>query len=164
MNMNFDKAFNILLQFEGTAFTDYNNDMGGETKYGISKAAYPSLNIAALTEFQAKAIYGTDYWLKSNCQKLKPELQYAVFDTAVNMGTETAVRLLQEAAGIKIDGIFGAQTLVQSDTVSVYEYLLLRQWRYSDIAMKSKSQMAFLSGWTNRNRKIYEMYKQGLLA
>lgn len=160
--MTIDRAFEILQTFEGgDKLTNNPDDAGSTTKFGISKTSYPNLDIAKLTESQAKAIYGTDYWLKANCQKLKAELQYLVFDTAVNCGTGTAVRLLQEAAGVAPDGVFGAQTLVKSDTVSFYEYMLLRQWRYNDIVLNRKNQLVFLGGWDNRNKAILKLYKTG---
>ncbi len=161
--MTIDNAFPILLGFEGTEFTNYKNDLGGETKYGISKAAYPNVDIANLTEEQAKAIYATDYWLKGNCQKLKPELQYAHFDTCVNMGVNEAVKILQRAARITDDGIFGAQTLVQSDKVSIEGYLLQREWVDDLIVEERREQIANLGGWSNRNKSILQLFRDGKL-
>jgi lysozyme family protein len=37
-------------------------DPGGETKYGISKRAYPNIDIAKLTLDQALNIYYNAYW------------------------------------------------------------------------------------------------------
>ncbi len=163
--MTIDRAFEILQTFEGGAkITGNPYDAGGLTRYGISHAAYPNLDIANLTEDKAKAIYATDYWLKGNCFKLKPELQYVHFDTSVNMGVATAIKLLQEAANIPADGIFGAQTLVQSDKVSIEAYLLLREWRCDEIVVHRKDQIVFLGGWENRNKTILKMYKAGALT
>ena len=161
--MTIDQAFPILLQFEGTTFTDYRNDNGGETRYGISKASYPNLDIANLTSDQAKAIYATDYWLKGNCAKLKTELQYVHFDSAVNMGVVTAIKLLQRAANILDDGIFGSQTLVQSDNVSIEAYLLQREWDDDSIVVHRQSQIVFLGGWENRNKTILSLWRSGKL-
>ena len=156
--MDINAAFEILINFEGTSFTDYKNDNGGETRYGVSKASYPNLDIANLTEDKAKAIYGTDYWIEGNCAKVKVDLQYPLFDFAVNAGVVTAIKLLQKCCGITEDGKFGSLTLMQSDNISVEKFLLYRQWFYNDIAAKNPSQIEFLDGWTNRVKKIYEMY------
>lgn len=162
--MEINKAFDILMEFEGGAsVVSIPQDRGGLTKYGISQKAYPNLNIRDITEETAKGIYGTDYWNKVQCSKLKPELQYLVFDTAVNMGVTTAIKILQEAARILVDGVLGSETLSQSVNVSPIEYILLRQWRDDDIVIHRQDQIVFLGGWKNRNYTLYKMYKEGKL-
>jgi lysozyme family protein len=89
----FDKAVQIILRLEG-GYVNHPNDPGGETKYGISKRAYPDLNIAALTKEQAIAIYKRDYWDKAECDLLEPAFALAYFDMAVNSGVSAARRLL----------------------------------------------------------------------
>src|SRR5207302_958519 len=63
----FDKAIGTVLEHEGGYSFDP-NDPGGETKYGISRKAYPGLDVKALTLDQAKAIYKRDYWIYSRIQ------------------------------------------------------------------------------------------------
>ena len=162
--MDLNKAFDILMKLEGGATIVSNPlDNGGLTKYGISQAAYPNLNIQDLTEETAKGIYGTDYWNKVQCSKLKSELQYTVFDTAVNMGVTNAIKILQEAAGVSVDGVLGPETITKSNGVLPIGYLLFRQWRDDDIIIHRKEQICFLGGWKNRNYSIYKMYKDGEL-
>jgi len=163
--MDIDKAFTILQTFEGGVVVTHNpNDKGGVTKYGISQAAYPGLNIEDMSESTAKGIYGTDYYIKGNCGKLKdPAMQYVMFDTCVNMGIETATKILQEAAGAEMDGIFGAETLTKSDNVSVGDYMFLRESYDAMIVEHRQTQIEFLGGWTNRNKDIWQMYKAGKL-
>lgn len=94
--MNFDAAFSIVIGIEG----NYNNDPhdpGGETKFGISKRAYPHLDIANLTLDQAKAIYQRDYWSVCRCDELPWDMALAVFDCAVNQGPGTAERFHSSA-------------------------------------------------------------------
>lgn len=109
----FDKAFEILIGHEGGYSLDP-HDRGGETKYGISKRAYPHIDIANLTLAQAKAIYRNDYWDKAKCSSLPPDLALLVFDAAVNNGVGAAIRWLQRAAGVVADGIIGPQTIAAS--------------------------------------------------
>ncbi len=82
---NFDKAFELVLLFEG-GYSNDRNDSGGETKFGISKRAYPSENIADLTEDRAKEIYEADYWNKACCPDLPYPIDLIHVDTAVNCG------------------------------------------------------------------------------
>ena len=106
----FDKAFAIVIGEEGGYVNDP-NDPGGETKYGISKRAYPTVDIANLTIDTAKAIYQRDYWTKVRADELPGCVAAMVFDSAVNNGVGRAIRLLQMAVGVIADGEFGQGTM-----------------------------------------------------
>ena len=108
--MNFDQAFAKLIDHEGGYVNDP-RDPGGETKYGISKRAYPTVDIASLTLEQAKAIYKRDYWDRAQCDALPPGVAFQLFDTAVNSGIGQAIRFLQRAVGVADDGVMGAMTM-----------------------------------------------------
>ena len=107
--MNFDKAFEIIIGHEGGYVHDY-RDPGGETKFGISKRAYPTLNIKDLTLDDAKTIYLADYWNAFDGDLLPDSARLMVFDCAVNCGVTAAKKLLQRAVGVKDDGIIGPKT------------------------------------------------------
>lgn len=85
------------------------------TKYGISAAQYPDLDIENLSIEGAIAIYRRDYWDKCQCDELPPALAAFVFDAAVQHGagqaSHDAPAMLQRALGINDDGIIGPQTL-----------------------------------------------------
>lgn len=66
------------------------------TKYGISAASYPHLDIKNLTMAQADAIYRTDYWQRSGADKLPWPACLLVFDTAVLHGVGKAQEWLNE--------------------------------------------------------------------
>jgi lysozyme family protein len=108
--MNFDAAFEKLLGHEG-GYVNNPADPGGETKFGISKRSYPAEDIAGLTIDRAKAIYLRDYWGPAGCDALPDAIRFDVFDTAVNSGVRTAVKLLQRAVGETEDGVIGPRTL-----------------------------------------------------
>jgi lysozyme family protein len=92
----FNKAVEIILKLEG-GYVNHPDDPGGETRYGISKRAYPHLNIKTLTKDQAKAIYKRDYWDAAECSLLEPALALLYFDMAVNSGVSAARRTLASA-------------------------------------------------------------------
>lgn len=73
------------------------NDPGGETKYGISKKAYPNLNIKELTLEDALALYHRDYW--SVAKSLDFPLNVCVLDCAVNQGKKKATQFLLASKG-----------------------------------------------------------------
>ena len=120
----FDYSMALLMHHEGGYVNDP-DDAGGETKFGISKRAYPDLDIANLTAKQAEEIYYNDYWLKAKCDQLPTKLAMFHFDTAVNMGITAANKMLQKAIGVKADGIIGEITLAKAngvghDKISLY--------------------------------------------
>jgi lysozyme family protein len=118
----FDQCFAITVGIEGGYSTDRNdpgNWTGGKvgagtcsgTKYGISAASYPTLDIASLTIDAAKAIYLRDYWSRIRGDDLPAPLACLAFDAAVNNGDGRAERWLQAAAGATVDGVVGDKTI-----------------------------------------------------
>jgi lysozyme family protein len=112
----FDRAFDITVGLEG-GYTDDVADPGKATKYGISQAAYPTLDIKDLTLAQAKAIYLKDYWTPLSLDSLPRPLALLTFDAAINNGDDTtdgrprAAEWLQAAVGAKVDGMLGPLTI-----------------------------------------------------
>jgi len=155
--LSFIKAFDLLIELEG-GYVDDPQDLGGETKFGISKRAYPDLDVKHLTIEDVKKIYYTDYWLKANCDKLPERLAIIHFIASVNVGIKRAIKILQKALnrqnlGVIEDGIFGKQTL--SAVIGANLDLLLRDYTlilidyYSQIARR-KNLRKFLRGWVRR--------------
>jgi len=120
----------------GNRVTDDKDDMGGLTKFGISKNAYPNLDIANLTEAEAAAIYKRDYWDKINADQLPVNIREAAFDAAVNHGVNTAKRLLSEAGN------------------DLQKFLELRANLYQQIVDNNPTQAKFLNGWMKRLRDL----------
>ena len=182
--MNIDSAYYILKPIEGGLSlnpNDNGNWTGGKT--GVGNLIGSNIGISApvlctklgrlatsddmknLTDETAKSIYETEYWIPANCDKIKkPELCYTVFDTAVNMGVGTAIKLLQMAGNCKvIDSLWGAETLIHSDNITLGNYLFERICHYIDIVSNDPSQDIFIYGWANRCKTILNMYKEGKL-
>ena len=109
--MSFSSVIEMVLHHEG-GYVNHPNDPGGETKYGISKRAYPEIDIASLTEEDAGEIYFKDYWSKIKGDDLPRGVTCVVMDYGVNSGISRASKALQRACGIKEgDGIIGPHTL-----------------------------------------------------
>jgi len=108
--MNFDQAFERLLGHEGGYVNDP-RDPGGETNWGVSKRSYPNVDIKALTQDDAKAIYRRDFWAPVRADELPDGVRFDVFDAAVNSGASQAAKWLQRAVGANPDGVIGAQTI-----------------------------------------------------
>lgn len=112
----FDLAFERTMGHEGGYINDP-RDPGGETNWGISKRAYPDVNIKALTRDEAKAIYRRDFWDRLGASRLPNGVAYQLFDFAVNSGVETAVRYLQRAVGVADDGHWGPASQAAADAM-----------------------------------------------
>jgi len=109
--MSFSTVIKMVLKHEG-GYVNHPSDPGGETKYGISKRAYPDVDIAGLTEEDAEELYYRDYWCRIKGDDLPPAVACVVMDYAVNSGISRASKALQAACGIKNgDGIIGPHTL-----------------------------------------------------
>jgi lysozyme family protein len=106
----FDRALALVLRHEG-GLVDDPRDPGGLTNCGISQRAYPNLDIRNLSVADIALIYRTDYWDAIKGDQLPEGLAICVFDAAVNMGTDKAIRLLQKACSVQVDGILGSNTL-----------------------------------------------------
>ncbi len=161
----FLKAINFILsqRVEGVLSMDPDdkgNWTGGEvgsgelrgTKFGISAAAYPDVDVSTLTKDQAIVLYHRDYWEKIRGDMLPPRVAFVVFDSAVNQGVETASKLLQAAIGgeLVVDGIIGPHTLAAARSVEqtelVLDILSHRAVRYT----RTKQWEKFGRGWMKR--------------
>lgn len=119
---DFERAFGIIVDVEkGLSLdpADPGNWTGGKrgigelkgTKYGISAATYPHVDIRNLTLDQAKGLYLNDFWEAAECDEVEWPLNLILFDGAVQHDPVDARELLQKAVGVKADGNIGPQTL-----------------------------------------------------
>src|SRR5689334_6646940 len=100
----------MVIGHEG-GLVDDPRDPGGLTRYGISKRAYPGEDIQNLTLERAKELYRRDYWAPIKGDELPNALGLCLFDMAVNSGPAQAIRTLQRAIDVPVDGIIGPGTL-----------------------------------------------------
>jgi lysozyme family protein len=143
---------------------DKGNWTGGEvgvgelrgTKYGISAAQFPNLDIQSLTKDQAAAIYKEGYWKDLYSQIDDQPLANKLFDMGVLFGVHTAVRMLQISIQNKIavvsDGVFGQQTL---DTLNQlgsplpgYKTTLIQH--IVNVVTNNPDEAQFSAGWIRR--------------
>lgn len=166
-----DRIWKFILQEEG-GYVNHPNDPGGETKYGITKARYPHLDIKNLTEEQAQEIYFKDYFPQINGEDIlpiNPGLALVLGDFAFNAGPMRAVITLQEAVNrvmqnkvLEEDGIVGPLTLQavvnisNDDRTAIYLIDVYRQVRQEFYERLSSLFAVFGKGWTARNKRASE--------
>lgn len=95
---DFNRSLDFVLRWEG-GYTNDPSDPGGETKYGISKRAYPNLDIRNLTRGGAAYIYRKDYWEMIGADSMPDPLALVVFQAAVNCGVSRANKWLDASGG-----------------------------------------------------------------
>ena len=160
----------VIERFEG-GYTNHPVDRGGPTNMGITRAALSDYlgrpasvdEVRTLTRTQAVAIYRSRYWNAAKIDLLPLPLQPVVFDTAVNMGPATAIRMLQQVLGdlgrpVPVDGVNGRRTTIAAiDAVAglgaarvVDAVCDLRKQRYLDLVAADPSQTVFEAGWLKR--------------
>lgn len=165
MTSNFKKAFKEVIGIEG-GYVNNSNDKGGETKYGISKRAYPHLDIKKLTLKDAEQIYYNDYWFNIKLDYIDNyAIQSELFDTAVNMGIYKAQTIFQQALNLMnrnqknykdlvVDGVIGNKTIQAYNKVDKKILLKvlngLQFMNYVRICERDKSQEVFFNGWMKR--------------
>lgn len=145
---HFLRALDIVLQHEG-GYVDHPTDPGGETKYGISKRAYPYEDIRGLTVDRAAVLYRRDYWDRCRCDELPWPLSLYVFDAAVNQGAVRAITTLQRTLDVRADGVIGPITLAKASNAdeSVHaRYMAERAVHYASLSTFD----TFGRGWMRR--------------
>ena len=155
----FNEIIEVILEHEG-GYVDNPHDRGGETKYGITKKFYPSVDIKNLTKEQAKKIYHQDYWKPAKCDEVPPHLRHIYFDMCVNFGRRGAVKVLQRAANSKrkdkleVDGGFGPKTLSAIQKLSIDRVRAYRVLRFANLVIKKPEQERFWVGWYRRATNV----------
>lgn len=127
--MNFAEMIAVVISIEGGLSMDPDdpgNWTGGAkgsgqlkgTKFGISAARFPDLDICSLTRSQAIEIYRVEYFEEPKVSKLPEALQLLVLDAIIHHGPgskmladDGAIRFLQRALGVNDDGVIGPETL-----------------------------------------------------
>lgn len=147
---DFYQSINTVLANEG-GYTNDPNDPGGETKYGISKRAYPDVDIANLTVAEATAIYLRDFWLFGGISD--QSVATKLFDSYVNE-KHTAIKIAQKVVGAVQDGVYGPATEEMINACVPANFLVAFRVglvaHYSAIVAANPAEGEFLAGWLRR--------------
>ena len=152
MKGNFNISFDRLIGNEG-GYCNVVGDSGGETNWGISKRAYPDLDIKALTRDDAKAIYKRDFWDHLDADNLEDGVSFQLFDFAVNSGIQTAIRAYQRALGVADDGHFGLVSKAAADSMSEPAQIIRILAERLEFMTRCSTWQQFGKGWAVRIAK-----------
>lgn len=149
MKLSWDDVFDRLMGHEGEYKNDP-NDPGGETKWGISKRAYPHLDIKNLTREAAKDIYYRDFWLAIDAEDLPDGVAFQLFDFAINSGIGTAIRHFQRALGVADDGNWGPISQGIASKTSESDMIMRLNAERLDFMTRLKNWPNHGKGWARR--------------
>jgi lysozyme family protein len=156
----FEIAAEKTLLTEG-GYANTQDDLGGETNGGISKKAYPNLDIRALTRGQILEIYKRDYWDAHDLSSINNQaVANQVFDMFLNTRPLSAATCFQLAihacgANIVLDGKMGDNTIMTANSVN--QDMLLDKFRLARIRFylgrvdANHTQQPFLTDWVRRS-------------
>ncbi len=133
-------------------------------------------DIKACTKQQAAKLMHKNFWEKLQCDALPKAIGMTLYDSAVNMGVQRAVRILQEACNVvgeahldvfeplKIDGICGPKTITFCATLNEFGLdfytarMSVRQRVnfYINLSKNNENFSVFLDGWKNRCQDLLE--------
>lgn len=157
-------AFLITIANEGgfqNSPRDKGNWTGGQigygqlvgTKYGISAAQFPYLDIKNLSPEDAISIYIKKYWDSFYSLIANQELCNKLADMGVLFGVGTAVGMLQKTLGVAVDHNFGPVTLAATnaaDASLLPNYKINMAEHANAIVTANPLLMENLKGWLRR--------------
>lgn len=183
--MNYTQAFNLLmsLEFSRPENTLHKNPTeNGLTFMGIYEVANPSwsgwkqiktainaygdLKKASVALYNDDALvnlvasfYKTNYWDALNLDSVDSQIKTnELFCFAVNVGTKSAIRVLQDMLGLQCDGIMGQETLraLNSYNEQAFDVDFDRAEiaYYRNLIRKNPRLGIYEQGWENRARRV----------
>jgi lysozyme family protein len=162
---NFARALTAVLRHEG-GYVNHPNDPGGATNKGITIATYRAYvkkggsvqDLKNITDLEVATVYRKHYWDAVKGDALPPVLALATFDMAVHSGPDAAIKELQRALKVEVDGQMGPQTLAAARLAHwcVAERMIAYRLGVIDSILAFRpSQQAFAFGWRLRVLKLH---------
>jgi lysozyme family protein len=154
---SFARSLALTLKFEG-GYSDHPRDPGGATNLGITQHALECFrdhpvtkdDVKALKLDEAAKIYKQNYWNAVCCDQMPVGIDMCLFDLAVNSGHQRAIRILQSALGIKINGILTAQTLHLAQKADPQKLISAICQKRLSFLQRLTTFVTFGRGWSER--------------
>jgi lysozyme family protein len=151
-----------IIEREG-GFVNHPADRGGPTKFGITLStlaafrgfAVTANDVMAMSRAEAEEIYRERYIDRPGFSRIvSSRLRATLVDTAVLHGPDRAVRWLQEALRVKVDGVLGPKTAAAanaaSDIALIKAVTAQRILHFHQIVTADPGQAVFIRGWVHR--------------
>lgn len=158
---NFARCLGAVLLHEGGYVNDP-QDTGGATNLGVTQSSLGDWlgraatidEVKALTPESVSGLYRQNFWMPPGCDPLPSGLDYMVFDASVQHGPARAARMLQDAAGVAIDGQVGPATLAAVRAAGA-KALVFKMSSIREAFYRNQPNFPhFGNGWMNRLRDV----------
>jgi lysozyme family protein len=120
------------------------------SKFGISAAAHPTIDIAGLTLDRANSLRKIEYWDKVHGDYLPAPIAFMVADAAYMSGPDRAIRQMQQALGLEQDGDLGDKTTLKAlatpAELFLPEFASIRLLFFTTLGLWPRDK----GGWTRR--------------
>ena len=154
----FDSLIGAVLVHEGGYVNDPDDPAARRSM--AYRSGLSSLDIASLTESQARDIYYRDWWLRLRCSEIRDDrVAQKYLDACVNVGRSTGTKLLQRALcsiglSVAVDGKIGPQTLAAANIANPDSLLpamrRLQAEHYEGLIKRNPRLAKFRRGWMAR--------------
>lgn len=162
--MTIEAILDDVLRREG-GYSDHLADGGGPTNYGITANVLGQFRqwgrratraeVQQLTEAEAREIYHRQFVSAPRLDRVPDErLMALLVDFGVHSGPMRAVKALQHALDVPMDGVIGRQTLTAlagANAEAVYRSVLRERGELlAAILHRDSTQRIFAAGWLRR--------------
>lgn len=124
------------------------------TNGGITALDMPGADIENLTVDQKVAYYIEHYWKPLYSQIADQAIANKLFDMGVLFGVGTAVKMLQMAVDLNVDGVFGPNTLARvnasNDFLTLQDFKANLHTHAQSVATANPEEARFLPDWQRR--------------
>ena len=168
--MTTEAIIDQIIEREGS-YVDSPFDAGGPTKFGITQATlsiwkgHPvtAEDIKQLSVNEAREIYRQKYVVEPGFGVVADDkLRSLLVDSGVNHGPQMAIRFLQSALGVKVDGVIGPYTrsALKEASPSILWLKMMgeRLAFYGAIITKNPTQAKFAAGWMARMKGLLDEF------
>lgn len=141
-------------QDERAIVTNFPNDRGGRTQWGIAEKHNPAAWAdGKVSEAEARDIYAKKYLQPFAGLESHPAFEQLV-DWGVTSGPRLAIQKLQEVVGVEADGSLGPKTLAAVaafDPIKLNNALVASHVKMiGRLVKRDPRQLSNLNGWLNR--------------
>lgn len=136
MRGNFAICFAQTERYEGLhKFSNNKHDPGGATYSGVTQRVYnayraglkmPVQDVRRMSDGECQFIYERQYWDAVHGDTLPAGLDLVLYDCAVNAGPVKAIKLLQQAFNVHVDGHWGLETTAAVQNVTSRAFWIKR--------------------------------------
>jgi lysozyme family protein len=132
-------AFTLRKDIEGEWYDGSGSHDPNPTMLGVTQRTYDRWRdkhglgrrtVRHIAMEEVKAIAAVEYSEAAGCEMMPTRVAVAHFDAAYNMGPQAAIRTLQRALGVEVDGIVGPKTILAIDEFTPERMLIARMRAY----------------------------------